>query len=149
MADRTQGHNINAGVRCAGIRAPAYAPVGLCVCVMKSVVKSGRLDGQHKRRSAMQTSGQVIEQRIAELKDHMPETYKSIQAKAALIGREAFALVRRGLAGQPCCFWAMERGRVMGTPFAGHPIEADVALAMVQFGCGFAVVWAETPKGGV
>lgn len=98
----------------------------------------------------MQTSAQIeVDKRKAEIKAHMPGTYKSIQDKAALIGREAFALVTRGLAGQPNCFWAMERGRVVGTPFTGHPIEADVALAMVQFGCGFAVVWAETPKGGV
>lgn len=88
-----------------------------------------------------------VETRIAEIKANMPQTYRSIQDKAALIGRDAYRLVRRGLAGQPCCFWAMERGRVMGAPFTGHPIEADVALAMVQFGCTHAVVWAETPKG--
>lgn len=88
-----------------------------------------------------------VEARIAEIKAHMPETYKSIQRKAEQIGREAYRLVRQGVAGQPGRFWAMERGRVVGTPFAGHPIEADVAQAMVQFGCGFAVVWAETPRG--
>jgi len=88
-----------------------------------------------------------VESKIAEIKASMPETYKSINAKAQNIGREAFALVRRGLAGQPNCFWCMERGRVMGTPFAGHPIEADVALAMVQFGCSFAVVWGEVASG--
>lgn len=84
-----------------------------------------------------------VEARIAEIKAYMPETYKSIQRKAELIGRDAYRLVRQGVAGQPGRFWAMERGRVVGTPFQGHPIEADVALAMVQFGCGFAVVWAE------
>lgn len=84
-----------------------------------------------------------IEAQIALIKGSMPGTYQSIQDKAALIGRDAFRLVRRGLSGQPRCFWAMERGRVVGTPFEGHPIEADVAQAMVQFGCGFAVVWAD------
>lgn len=92
----------------------------------------------------MQTSAQLVEQRIGEIKAHMPATYLSIQERAKVIGNQAFSLVRRGLAGQPNCFWAMEHGRVMGTPFAvGHPINADVALAMVQFGCSVAVVWAE------
>lgn len=88
-----------------------------------------------------------IEGQIAQIKGHMPETYKSIKAKADLIGNEAFRLVRQGIAGQPCKFYAFERGRVVGTPFKGHPIEADVAQAMVQFGVSFCVMWAETPKG--
>lgn len=88
-----------------------------------------------------------VEQQIALIKDSMPETYKSIQAKAEQIGRDAYRLVRQGIAGQPCKFYAFERGRVVGTPFKGHPIEADVAQAMVQFGVSFCVMWAETPKG--
>jgi hypothetical protein len=88
-----------------------------------------------------------VEKQLEIIKTSMPETYKSIQAKAEQIGRDAYRLVRQGIAGQPCKFYAFERGRVVGTPFTGHPIEADIAQAMVQFGCGFCVVWAETPKG--
>jgi putative methionine-R-sulfoxide reductase with GAF domain len=84
-----------------------------------------------------------IEGQIALIKGSMPETYKAIKSKAEEIGNEAFRLVRQGLAGKPCKFYAFERGRVVGTPFQGHPIEADIAQAMVQFGCGFCVVWAE------
>lgn len=87
-----------------------------------------------------------VEQQIAQIKGHMPLVYQAIQEKAGQIGNEAYRLVRQGIAGQPCKFWAMERGRVVGTPFKGHPIEADVAQAMVQFGCGFVVMWAETPS---
>jgi hypothetical protein len=86
-----------------------------------------------------------IEGQIALIKGSMPETYKAIQAKAESIGRDAYRLVRQGIAGQPCRFYAFERGRVVGTPFKGHPIEADVAQAMVQFGVSFCVMWAETP----
>lgn len=85
-----------------------------------------------------------IDAQIVLIKGSMPETYKAIKAKAEQIGNEAFRLVRQGLAGQPCRFYAFERGRVVGTPFKGHPIEADIAQAMVQFGCGFCVVWAES-----
>ena len=75
----------------------------------------------------------------------MPHTYAAIQAKAAEMGRAAFGLVRRGLAGEPNCFWAMEAGHVAGTPFAaGHPINAAVAEAMVSFGARRVVIWAES-----
>jgi len=94
-----------------------------------------------------QSSQADMEGQIALIKGSMPETYKAIQAKSAQIGREAYRLVRQGIAGQPCRFYAFERGRVVGTPFSGHPIEADVAAAMVQFGCGFCVMWAMTPEG--
>lgn len=87
-----------------------------------------------------------IEARIAELKAHMPKTYRSVQDKAAAIGREAYALVRRGISGQPNSFWAMENGRVMGTPFTDHAISADVAQAMVQFGCDHVVIWADAKE---
>jgi hypothetical protein len=84
-----------------------------------------------------------VDGQIAEIRAHMPNVYQSIQAKAVEIGNLAFALVRRGLRGEPGCFYAFERGRVVGTPFAGHPIEADVALAMVRFGCAHVCIWAQ------
>lgn len=84
-----------------------------------------------------------IDAQIVLIKGSMPQTYAAIKAKAEQIGGEAYRLVRAGLRGEPCRFYAFECGRVVGTPFAGHPIEADVAQAMVQFGCGFCVVWAE------
>lgn len=88
-----------------------------------------------------------VEQQIAQIKGHMPAVYQAIKDKAGQIGNDAYRLVRQGIAGQPCKFYAFERGRVVGTPFKGHPIEADVAQAMVQFGVSFCVMWAETPKG--
>ena len=86
-----------------------------------------------------------VEQQVALIKRHMPMVYLAIQDKARQIGDEAYRLVRQGIAGQPCRFYAFERGHVVGTPFKGHPIEADVAKAMVQFGVSFCVMWAETP----
>lgn len=85
-----------------------------------------------------------VEAQVKVIKDRMPATYASIQSKAKGMGRGAFALVRRSLAGTPNLFWAMERGHVMGTPFsADQPIAADVATAMVSFGATSVVIWAD------
>jgi hypothetical protein len=96
---------------------------------------SGRLDGQGD--AAMN-----VEAQIAEIKANMPEVYKSIQAKASDIGKPAYALVRRGLRGEANCFYAFERGRVVGTPFNQGDIMAETAKYMVQFGCTFIVIWS-------
>lgn len=85
----------------------------------------------------------TVDQQIAEIKAHMPQTYKSIQAKAALIGREAFALVRRGLRGEANCFYAFESGHIMGTPFSLVEVSRDIAQLMVTFGATHVVLWAE------
>lgn len=65
----------------------------------------------------------------------MPETYRAIQAKAGKIGNEAYALVKRGLRGEPNCFWASERGMVMGTPFTHVQGAGWIADQIRQFGC--------------
>lgn len=88
-------------------------------------------------------SRQDVEGQIRIIQTQMPETYTSIQAKSAEIGRQAFAMVRRACAGEPNCFWAMERGHVVGTPFNQHDIKQDLAVAMVAFGAKFAVVWSQ------
>lgn len=93
-----------------------------------------------------------VEQETELIKTKMPETYKAIQAKAAEIGRQAFALVRRGLSGEPDCFYTMESGYVMGTPFAGKNLDGtsimdEIARYMVQFGCSHIVVFANVAKG--
>jgi hypothetical protein len=82
-----------------------------------------------------------VEETIALIKAQMPETYKSIQAKADAVGKIAFALVRRGIKGEPNCFWACERGYVVGAPFADSEIERDIAHLMVQFGSTFVCIW--------
>jgi hypothetical protein len=92
-----------------------------------------------------------IDAQIAIIKTRMPQTYARIQAKAQEVGKVAFALVRRGLAGKPNMFWAMENGYVMGTPFDVTEISRDVAQAMVTFGsehvCIFAMVESEVHDG--
>lgn len=90
-------------------------------------------------------TGINVEQVIGEIKGHMPEVYKSIQAQAELRGREAYSLVRRGIAGQPGCFYAFERGRVVGTPFDDPAVMSEVATTMVRFGCSSVVIWPPLP----
>ena len=84
----------------------------------------------------------AIDQQIANIKAHMPETYKSIQAKATEIGKPAFALVRRGLRGEANCFYAFERGHVVGTPFSLGEVTRDIAQYMVTFGVSHCCIWA-------
>ena len=84
----------------------------------------------------------TVEQQITEIKASMPEVYRSIQEKAAAVGKPAYALVRRGLRGEANCFYAFERGRVVGTPFNQGDVMAEIAKYMVQFGCTHIVVWA-------
>lgn len=80
------------------------------------------------------------------IKTQMPETYKSIQAKATKVGNKAFELVRRALRGEPNCFWAMEAGHVMGTPFALPEVSRDMAQYMVTFGCAYVCIFATLPE---
>lgn len=94
------------------------------------------------------TSADVVQQGLQLIRSRMPNVYAAVQAKAAEIGPAAYALVRRGLRGQARCFWAVEAGHVVGTPFDGHPVQAEVARAMVQFGCAHVCVWGEPTTGG-
>lgn len=77
------------------------------------------------------------------IKTRMPETYKSIKDRAAAVGNEAYAYVRRGLRGEPNCFYAFEAGHVVGTPFTLREVARDIAQYMVTFGVAHCCVWAE------
>jgi len=100
-------------------------------------------------RTAEKPGQQVdVQARVQLIKAQMPETYASIVAKAGEIGNEAYALVRRGLRGEPNCFYAMERGHVVGAPFNLPNLPDDVARLLLQFGVTFMVMWApEACKG--
>lgn len=93
-------------------------------------------------------AAQRVEHLRQVIKTHMPETYKSIQARAAQtdLGRQAFSLVTRGLKGEPNCFYAMERGYVVGTPFDMPDVTAELARTMVQFGCQCLIMWAPSAQ---
>ena len=68
------------------------------------------------------TPAKSVDDKIAEIKAHMPDVYASIQRKAREIGGDAFTLVRRGLRGERGCFYAMEAGRVVeATELLGAP----------------------------
>ena len=75
------------------------------------------------------------------IKSQMPETYKYIQAKAEEIGNVAYELVRRGLRGEANCFYAVEAGRVVGTPFSSGPISDELAGYMCKFGVAFICIF--------
>lgn len=75
------------------------------------------------------------------IKTQMPMVYGAIQDKAQEIGKDAFALVRRGLRGEPNTFYAFERGYVVGTPFSTGPITDELAGYLVRFGCAFVCIF--------
>lgn len=80
------------------------------------------------------------------IKTRMPETYKSIQEKASKVGNKAYELVRRALRGEPNCFWAMENGHVVGTPFSMPEVSRDLAQFMVSFGCAHVCTFVTLPE---
>lgn len=95
----------------------------------------------------------TVDLQIANIKAHMPRVFQAIEAKANDIGKLAFAWVRRGLRGEPNCFYAFEAGYVVGTPFNRADIMPEIARCMVGFGCDHIVVWAsegqfDTPPAG-
>ena len=87
----------------------------------------------------------LVDQRLQVIKSRMPNVRQAIEDRAALIGNEAFALVRRGLRGEPGCFYALEAGHVVGTPFGhGDPRMVQVAQFVVRFGCAHVCIWPMT-----
>ncbi len=88
-------------------------------------------------------SAAEVEAVIATIKTQMPETYKSIKAKAETLGQATYALVRAGIKGQPNCFYAFERGHIVGTPFTLTEIARDVAQLMCTLGVHHCIVWPE------
>lgn len=83
-----------------------------------------------------------IDAKLDQIKQHMPATYAAIKDKAAVIGRDAYRFVRSGVAGQPNRFYAVEAGRVVGTPFDLPGVSDEVARIVVQFGVSFLIMWA-------
>lgn len=127
-------------MRCAGLRSRTHPRANLYV--MSSMYLYGRLDGPAER-AAMDEQEQ-----INMIKTRMPSLYKEIQKKAAEKGNQAYALVRKGLRGEPNCFYGFERGHVVGTPFNIPSLHADIAKLMVQFGVDYCCIWpAEVSDG--
>lgn len=89
-----------------------------------------------------------VKARTDEIRQHMPETYRAIKARAEVVGDLAFRCVREGIRGTPNRFYAMERGWVVGTPFDLGEVQAELARVVLQFGCTFMIMWApEASKG--
>lgn len=91
-------------------------------------------------RTAQGQQHDPVAEGLATIKASMPRTYADIQAQAKARGNQAYALVRRSLKGEPNCFYAMEGGHVVGTPFDQH-LTAEVAQYVVAFGGGFVTCW--------
>lgn len=89
-------------------------------------------------------SKEEVDALIQTIKARMPDTYDNIVLKAKAIGNEAYVLVRRGLKGEPNCFYAFEKFNVVGTPFnLGHEEALPIAQYMVQFGSTFCCMFGD------
>ncbi|MDP9902626.1 hypothetical protein [Variovorax ginsengisoli] len=79
------------------------------------------------------------------IRDSLPGVHQAIRERAAVEGNDVYATVRRGLRGEPDCFYAFEGGRIVGTPFA-TTVTADLAAQIVQFGATFLFMLAPTAR---
>lgn len=70
------------------------------------------------------------------IKSHMPGVYQLIRERAASDGNGVYMSVRRAARGEPDCFYAIEGGRVVGTPFV-RAVTPEIAQLIVQFGVTF------------
>lgn len=86
----------------------------------------------------------------ATIKASMPDVYKAVllAERSPHVGAAVWAWVGRGLRGEPDCFYAMEAGYVVGTPFAREgAVSMEAARDMVRFGLthvaifGFQIQW--------
>ncbi|MCG8990806.1 hypothetical protein MI467_28575 [Delftia acidovorans] len=93
----------------------------------------------------------------ASLRDRMPETADWVDQKRVQWGRDYVDLcIRRSLRGEPGWFYAMEGGKVLGTPWpmdalaplvgGGTRTVAQLQAAAVLLGVGFAGFMRE-PEG--
>lgn len=89
-----------------------------------------------------------VQKRLAEIQAHMPETYRAIKDKAALIGNQAYAHVRAGVRGEANRFYAIEGGRVIGTPFNLPNVHEELARVIAQWGCSFLILWSPDAQKG-
>lgn len=90
----------------------------------------------------MTVSKELVRQRLEIIKRHMPNVLACIEDRVQHIGNDAYALVRRGLRGEPGCFYAIEGGHVVGCPI-GMDDEAmrELANYTVIFGCAHVCIW--------
>ena len=87
-----------------------------------------------------------IESGLRTIKQCMPEVYALIKSRAEEVGSAVYALVRRGLGGEPGCFYAFEAGHVVGQP-AGviEKDQAELGSFVACFGCAYVCIFGELP----
>lgn len=81
-----------------------------------------------------------VARQIELVKAHMPKTYQHIKDRAESMGANAWTLVRRGMAGEANCFYAVENRCVVGAPFDRSSMTDMFAGQIVRFGCEFLAI---------
>lgn len=105
---------------------------------MVEQMEHGTVDSKDKGHSLEMDAEilSLVSQGTLTIKNHMPHTYAAIQHEAAHKGKSIWALVRRGLAGEPDCFWAREGAYIVGTRRSG--VAADDGFSLCIFGADVA-----------
>lgn len=114
------------------------------------------MDGPHhskQRKGSNMDEAELqlfVKQQLEVIKTKMPSTYAEIKERGERVtgkvfdpandlvraeGSVVYQLVRRGIRGEPNCFYAVERGHVVGTPFNIEDVARDIAWGMVSLGC--------------
>jgi hypothetical protein len=78
-----------------------------------------------RNRTVIKSEAEV-EALLLTIKTKMPLTYAAVKAKAQAVGGDAYAWVRQGLRGAPDCFYAVEVGHAVGTPFERGDVMAEL-----------------------
>lgn len=74
-----------------------------------------------------------------DLRQQMPRTAEWVDRQRLEYGKEHVnACIKRSLAGEEGWFYALERGHVLGTPYAAGAPEAELVRLAVVMGAGFA-----------
>lgn len=91
----------------------------------------------------------VVAEKLETIKRSMPNVLACIEDRAQHFGQEAYALVRRGLRGEPGCFYAIEAGYVVGTPLGmDGKLLQEAADFMALFGSTHVCMWPARVWGG-
>lgn len=83
-----------------------------------------------------------------DLRAEMPETARWVDAKRLEWGpAHVNDCIKRALTGVPGLFYAMEKGKVLGTPFPATDVRAQYQSIAIVTGCTFAGFVAEPAEG--
>ncbi|WP_137860782.1 hypothetical protein [Variovorax sp. 3P27G3] len=87
------------------------------------------------------------DRQIRLIKDRMPKVYRAIKEKADVLGNDVYALVRRGIRGEPGCFYGSESDLKVGT-YWHTDLPTDVAQLVERYGMSYVCMFPDQVQRG-